>query len=453
MSIFRAPSPDSPAAAEFDAFLSRNVNEVLRRGAIGAAALGFISSALLAVLLLTGAVRDLWVPAAEAFACGAASLGVWALARHNLLHGWRLYAALLPFSVAPTLFFLLAGLLPPTTFASYITGPFSYLYFVTIMMTGFTLNRRVAILAGFISAAGYLFAYLLARHQLQGLSHPDPILIQDLTQAPIYVLKAVMMIFTGALAGAIGSFARELVGQVREQELKRVMVSRLFGEYLSDEVREKLMSEPGSVRGERRAVAILFSDIRGFSSFSEQHPPEEIVARLNEYFDRMVAAVASNGGVVDKFIGDAVMGTFGGFRSVDNPCDAAFAAALAMRDALASLNAEWSQAQKSPFEAGVGLDFGEVVQGPLGSERRKDFTVVGDAVNTASRAEGLTRQVSHPIVLTEAVYSRLSAHHRALCEPLGEVKVKGKSNAVRIYGARGTGVALNQRLAPATSPR
>ena len=115
-----------------------------------------------------------------------------------------------------------------------------------------SLNRRVAILAGFISAAGYLFAYLLARHQLQGLSHPDPILIQDLTQAPIYVLKAVMMIFSGAIAGAIGSFARELVGQVREQELKRVMVSRLFGEYLSDEVREKLNA--AVTRGDAEAI-------------------------------------------------------------------------------------------------------------------------------------------------------------------------------------------------------
>lgn len=425
--------PDS----EFDAFLARHVNEVLRRGSFAAAMMGIVCGGLLAALLLAGVVQGLWGPAFESFATGCAGLVVWGLARGNLLRGWRFDAAMLPFSLAPTLFFLLANLSPPSSTASYITGPFSYLYFVIILMTGFTLERRLAWVAGVLSAGGYLFSYALARSQLALLSHPDPVLVQDLTGAPIYVLKAMMMLFTGLITGAIAKFTRELIYRVRAEELRRTMVDRLFGEYVSQEVREKLLADPGHVRGERREVAILFADLRGFSTFSEQHPPEEIVARLNAWFDRMVGALTSHGGVVDKFIGDALMGTFGGFQPVENPCDAAFMAALAMSEALAGLNAEWAEGGKRPFEHGVGLDFGEVVQGPLGSQRRKDFTVVGDAVNTASRAQGLTRQVGHPIVLTEAIYTRLSPAHRARCQPLGEVKVKGKARAVRIYGASG----------------
>lgn len=117
------------------------------------------------------------------------------------------------------------------------------------------------------------------------------------------------------------------------------MVSRLFGQFVSSEVKDKILAQAGTlVQGEKRTVAILFCDIRGFTSFSEKVSPEHVVEYLNEYLDAMVRAINWAGGTIDKFIGDAVMAVFGGVMPLQKPCDAALAAALLMRAALNELN-------------------------------------------------------------------------------------------------------------------
>ncbi|MBX5483363.1 MAG: adenylate/guanylate cyclase domain-containing protein [Myxococcaceae bacterium] len=436
------PAPAAPTDADFEALLSRNVNEAMARGALGASVLGYVSTLAIAAMHLAHIGHYVYFPGVAAFACGTYSLLIWQLARKNRMRGWVLHATLLPFSLAPSAVILGAELVFPSGAATFIQGPFAMLSFVIIGVTAFAFDRKLSWASGALAGAGYLVAFAVARPRLEALSHPDPAMLQDLTLPYIFGFKALMMVFAGTISGALSTFVRKLLRRLLEEERQRSMVQRLFGEYVSDEVREKLMRESGQARGERRAVAVLFSDIRGFSTFSEAHPPEEIVSRLNAYFDRMVEAIARSGGVVDKFIGDAVMATFGGFSVVASPCDAAFAAACAMRTELERLNETWTQAGKSPFQNGIGLDFGEVVQGPLGSERRKDFTVVGDVVNTASRLEGLTKDHNFPIILSESVYDGLSAARRALCHPIGEVKVKGKLRPVKVYGAGASAEAV-----------
>jgi class 3 adenylate cyclase len=222
--------------------------------------------------------------------------------------------------------------------------------------------------------------------------------------------------------------------QLRQERAGREHVYRLLGEYVSPEVREKVVNEKAALRGERKLVAVLFSDIRGFTSFSEKSDPAVIVARLNEYFDAMVQCITRNGGVVDKFVGDAIMAVFGGVLPLDDPCSAAVRAAQEMRAELRTLEAAWRAQGVAPFDNGIGVHYGEVVQGNIGSHDRKDFTVIGDAVNTASRLEGLTKAYAAPIVISADVWARLSPELRAACHALGRAKVKGKEEELELFG-------------------
>jgi class 3 adenylate cyclase len=159
-----------------------------------------------------------------------------------------------------------------------------------------------------------------------------------------------------------------------------------------------------------------------------------VVERLNQYFDRMVSAITKHGGTVDKFIGDAVMATFGGLIVVDNPSEAALAAAMEMRTALAALNQEWALAGIPALDNGIGVHFGQVLQGPIGSQTRKEFTVIGDVVNIASRLESATKELGHPVVFSAAAVEALPEAKRAALKPLGEVALKGRKEPVRVYG-------------------
>ena len=136
---------------------------------------------------------------------------------------------------------------------------------------------------------------------------------------------------------------------------------------------------------------MLFSDLRDFTTLTETMAPDELVSHLNAYFNRMVDAIAAQGGVVDKFIGDAVMATFGGVVPHSQPCDAAVAAAQQMHQALQELNLAWAVDGQPPLRMGIGIDYGDVLQGSLGSRARKQFTVIGDTVNTAARVEAETK--------------------------------------------------------------
>jgi class 3 adenylate cyclase len=149
----------------------------------------------------------------------------------------------------------------------------------------------------------------------------------------------------------------------------------------------------------------------------------------------MVDAIAQEGGVVDKFIGDAVMAVFGGVVDLPDPCGSALRAARRMRSALSSLNDEWRTRNLEPFENGIGIHFGEVLQGPIGSEHRREFTIIGDTVNIASRVEGLTKEKSLPLLVTGEVYEKLSAAEKSGFSAIGDTKVKGRATPVTLWGA------------------
>ncbi len=185
--------------------------------------------------------------------------------------------------------------------------------------------------------------------------------------------------------------------------------------------------------GERREICLLFSDIRGFTTLSESLPPEEVTRLLDRYFSRMVATIHAHGGTLDKFMGDGIMAFFGAPQPRDNPCADAFAAAQAMLAALAEFNLEMAAEGRRPLAIGIGLNYGAAVVGYIGAADRHEYTAIGDAVNTASRIEGLTKEAGYPLLASRAVLDRLSERDGFV--PLGEMAVKGRA-AVEVFGWR-----------------
>jgi adenylate cyclase len=213
---------------------------------------------------------------------------------------------------------------------------------------------------------------------------------------------------------------------------ERDRVRDLLGKVVSPEIAAQLLKSDLQLGGEEREVTILFSDLRDFTTLSERMTPAGLLALLNRYLDRMSGIVEKHGGVVDKYIGDAIMALFGAPVAVPDSAARALAAAREMSDALADLNTELAAEGVAPLIFGIGINTARVIAGNMGSKTRLNYTVIGDGVNLASRLEALTKNEAYrtSVIVSEAT-ARSAGEHQVL-RPLGSVTVKGKSEPVNI---------------------
>ncbi|MDB6094639.1 MAG: cyaA 2 [Verrucomicrobia bacterium] len=215
---------------------------------------------------------------------------------------------------------------------------------------------------------------------------------------------------------------------------ERDQVRDLLDKNVSPEVAAQLMRDGATLGGEEREVTILFADLRGFTTLSEKLPPPALLALLNRYLDRMSGEIERHGGVIDKFIGDAIMALFGAPVAQNDAADRALAAALAMERALADLNAEFAAEGRPPLAIGVGVNTARVVAGNIGSHRRLNYSVIGDGVNVAARLQSLTRTPEyHTNIITSAATLAAVRGTPVNTRPLGSVTVKGRAGAVEIH--------------------
>jgi adenylate cyclase len=224
-----------------------------------------------------------------------------------------------------------------------------------------------------------------------------------------------------------------------------------FGRFTNKTIAEQAMRGELTLGGETKRVTVFFSDIRSFTAISEKLEPAEVVEFLNDYMTRMVECVDKTGGVVDKFIGDAVMAVWGAPLSAGSPAHDAFncvKAALMMRSALARFNEGRGGDKKPRIRIGCGINTGDVVAGQIGSSRRMEYTVIGDAVNLASRTEALNKPLATDILITENTHSLIGKY--LITEEMPPITVKGKEKPVRMFAVinlRETGGAVRK---PAT---
>jgi adenylate cyclase len=221
------------------------------------------------------------------------------------------------------------------------------------------------------------------------------------------------------------------------ERLEKLRTRRTLERYVSKNLVKEILDNPdsfySSLRGVRLPATILFSDIVGFTTLTEKADPEKLVAQLNEYLSRMTAAVFDNNGTLDKFIGDAVMAVWGNVTSagVAEDAKACARAAVTMRHELLQLNQRWKEKGIAPFQFGIGINHGEVLVGNIGSQEKADPTVIGDAVNLASRLEALTRTYSVDILVGERAAELIRDQFNLRSVAL--VQVKGKTQPVEVF--------------------
>jgi adenylate cyclase len=221
------------------------------------------------------------------------------------------------------------------------------------------------------------------------------------------------------------------------ERLEKAKLRRVLERQMSKELADHILSMPEgyfqSLPGVRKPVTILFSDIRSFTNRSEKDDPVELVTQLKEYMNAMGKIVFVNSGVVDKFIGDAVMGVWGLMQANREEDDArsAVAAAVAMQRRLRELNAKWAEEGREPFHIGIGLNHGDVIFGMMGSEEKEEMTVIGDAVNQAARIEGLTKKFGQEIIIGPRVADKMDG--LVPLRPLGRIRTLGKEEAEELF--------------------
>lgn len=216
-------------------------------------------------------------------------------------------------------------------------------------------------------------------------------------------------------------------------EKKSRYLKKAFSTYVSSQLVSELLRDPGSLKlgGEKREVTLLFSDIRGFTTLSEKLPPEELVRLLNEYLNPMTGIVLNEEGMLDKYIGDAIMAVFNAPVPIEDHPAKACNAALKMMAKLVELNSVWRERGYPVLDIGIGINTGEAVVGNMGAELRFDYTAIGDTVNLASRLEGMNKLYGTNIIVSENTYELIK--ERFLFRELDLVKVKGKHRPIVMY--------------------
>jgi adenylate cyclase len=248
------------------------------------------------------------------------------------------------------------------------------------------------------------------------------------------VLPMVQPLFCLVVTGSFG-----IVFQYALEQVERLRYRNILGRYVSENVAKAVLEDKRSfeesLRGKKKTVTILFSDIRGFTTMTETRDADKLVAQLNEYFGEMVKIIEEkNRGTLQKFIGDAIMAAWGDVYSdgVDVDANRAVTAALQMRPALAKLNEAWKDnPDRENLAIGIGVNHGEVIYGNIGSSKRMELTVIGDGVNLASRLESATKQFRADILVGEGVEAL--TREKFIYRTVGAIAFKGKTKPIEVF--------------------
>jgi adenylate cyclase len=291
-------------------------------------------------------------------------------------------------------------------------------YFIFIILSTLRLDFWLSTFTGAVAAV-QLFCMAMFYHPATGDTEPS---------IYYHAARSLIILICGMLAGAVGHQLRRQFEASIKAATARDRITNLFGQHVSPQVVERLMAEGAKTDSDIRRVAVMFVDFRSFTAGARTRTPQEVVERLDGAFAVLVDILDRHGGIVNKFLGDGFLALFGAPLEAPDPAHRAVAAAREMLEANARIN----EAASWPLRIGIGIHLGEVVAGNIGSPRRKEYTVIGDTVNFASRLEALNKDFNSQFLISEAVRDALGEACRDAVS-LGEVEVRGYERPMAVW--------------------
>src|SRR5712664_3051170 len=423
--------PRSAVSADFERALTR---EILLTELLRVKVILFTLSLLLAILTAVYAISPdgierIWhghlpvLPLYSAFFLFAVfELLVLRLLGQRLAQGRdvpyarRYLGALIETSLPTVALYLQMRAMGPTQALAFVAP---LIYFIFIILSTLRLDFWLSTFTGFVASVE-LFGMAMFYHPALA---PDP-------EPDIYyhAARSVIVLICGVLAGAVGNQLRRGFAASIRAATARDRITNLFGQHVSPQVVERLMTEGANTESDLRRVAVMFVDFRSFTAGARSRSPQDVVDRLDGAFAVLVEILDRHGGIVNKFLGDGFLALFGAPFEAADAAQRAVAAAREMLLAMDSVN----KAGSWPLRIGIGIHFGEVVAGNIGSPRRKEYTVIGDTVNFAARLESLNKEFNSQLLISAVVRDALG-NDGSDAVSLGEVAIKGYDRPMPVW--------------------
>ncbi len=305
-----------------------------------------------------------------------------------------------------------------------LQSPASLIYFIFIVLSTLRLDFRLCVFTAGVAAVEYVTTAFVVV-----VLAPETGNDALITSGVYYIAKGVIMLLTGVAAGFVTLQIRKRVQTSLATLEEANMMKNLFGQQVSQAIAEELLRQGREMQSKRMEVCVMFLDIRNFTPFVEGRPPEQIVAYLNTLFGTIIDIINRNHGIINQFLGDGFMATFGAPVPVGNNCRNALDASLQILEATSALGASGAI---TPTRLGIGLHAGEAVTGNVGSSIRMQYSITGSVVILASRIEQLNKEYDSQLLVSEEV---LQGAERDGLSPvsLGPVRVKGRESPIHVY--------------------
>jgi adenylate cyclase len=292
-------------------------------------------------------------------------------------------------------------------------------YCIFIILSTLRLDFALSAFTGFVAAAQLFVIALYYKPEASPDGEP---------QIYYHFTRSLVLFACGVLAGTVGMQLRRSFAASIRAATARDRITNLFGQHVSPQVVERLLLEGTSTESDLRQVGVMFVDFRSFTAGARERSPQDVVERLDGAFAVLVEILDRHGGIVNKFLGDGFLALFGAPLEAEDPVHRAVAAGREMLAAMARIN----EGSSWPLRIGIGIHFGEVVAGNIGSPRRKEYTVIGDTVNFASRLEALNKEFGSQFLISSAVRDALGKDCPDAVS-LGEVPIRGYEQPMSIW--------------------
>jgi len=305
-----------------------------------------------------------------------------------------------------------------------LISPVIFLYFIFIILSTLSLEFKISVSIGLIAAIEYLIIFIILNSNF-GLAGDNNIY----NSFVFHVGKANLLIVGGVISGLVATQIKKEMIRVNKTLLERNKVVNMFGQQISSGIVDYLIQNDNKIKSERKYVCIMFLDIRGFTPFAESKEPEEIIRYQNDVFGFMIEIINRHSGIINQFLGDGYMATFGAPLSSKSDCQNAVDASLEIIDELKRKN---ERKEFSNTKIGIGLHSGFVVAGNVGTDIRKQYSISGNTVILAARIEQLNKVYNSQLIISKDVLEKIEITGIQI-KNLGKVEIKGREEPIEIY--------------------